>query len=54
MQFITLYHRLKNREGDQLRWGDEIEYTIVKFDHENRKVSEECVQKWGLDEDWCA
>jgi len=37
-QFITLYHRLKNREGDQLRWGDEIEYTIVKFDHEQKKV----------------
>ncbi|CAD5217058.1 unnamed protein product [Bursaphelenchus xylophilus] len=37
-QFITLYHRLKDREGDQLRWGDEIEYTIVKFDHENKKV----------------
>ncbi|GMT13059.1 hypothetical protein PFISCL1PPCAC_4356, partial [Pristionchus fissidentatus] len=37
-QFINLYHRLKGREGDQLRWGDEIEYTIVKFDHENKKV----------------
>ncbi|MFH4976819.1 hypothetical protein AB6A40_003528 [Gnathostoma spinigerum] len=38
IQFIELYHRLKNREGDQLRWGDEIEYTVVKFDHENKKV----------------
>ncbi|KAI6180554.1 Glutamate--cysteine ligase [Aphelenchoides besseyi] len=37
-QFIALYHRLKNRENDQLRWGDEIEYTIVKFDHEEKKV----------------
>ncbi|KAI6242247.1 Glutamate--cysteine ligase [Aphelenchoides fujianensis] len=37
-QFIALYHRLKNRENDQLRWGDEIEYTIVKFDHEKKKV----------------
>ncbi|CAD5212834.1 unnamed protein product [Bursaphelenchus okinawaensis] len=37
-QFITLYHRLKDREGDQLRWGDEVEYTIVKFDHDNKKV----------------
>lgn len=37
-QFIALYHRLKSREGDQLRWGDEIEYTIVKFDHAGKKV----------------
>ncbi|CAJ0585924.1 unnamed protein product, partial [Mesorhabditis spiculigera] len=37
-QFINLYHRLKARSGDQLKWGDEIEYTIVKFDHEGKKV----------------
>jgi glutamate--cysteine ligase catalytic subunit len=37
-QFINLYHRLKDRQGDQLKWGDEVEYTIVKFDHENKKV----------------
>lgn len=38
LQFVELYHRLKGREGDQLRWGDEIEYTIVRFDHEAKKV----------------
>ena len=38
-QFVALYYRLKDRERDQLRWGDEIEYTIVKFDDERRKVS---------------
>uniref|UniRef100_A0A915D7R7 Glutamate--cysteine ligase n=1 Tax=Ditylenchus dipsaci TaxID=166011 RepID=A0A915D7R7_9BILA len=37
-QFIVLYHRLKSRKPDHLRWGDEIEYTIVKFDHEHNKV----------------
>uniref|UniRef100_F1KXP2 Glutamate--cysteine ligase n=1 Tax=Ascaris suum TaxID=6253 RepID=F1KXP2_ASCSU len=37
-QFIELYHRLKSRDCDQLRWGDEIEYTVVKFDHEAKKV----------------
>ncbi|CAI5442367.1 unnamed protein product [Caenorhabditis angaria] len=41
-QFINLYHRLRNRQGDQLRWGDEIEYTLVKFDHENKKVTVAC------------
>ncbi|PAV67901.1 hypothetical protein WR25_24148 isoform B [Diploscapter pachys] len=41
-QFINMYHRLKARHGDQLKWGDEIEYTIVKFDHENKKVRVSC------------
>ncbi|KAI1725863.1 glutamate-cysteine ligase domain-containing protein [Ditylenchus destructor] len=37
-QFITLYHRLKGRNDDKFLWGDEIEYTIVTFDHPNKKV----------------
>uniref|UniRef100_A0A0K0EM21 Glutamate--cysteine ligase n=1 Tax=Strongyloides stercoralis TaxID=6248 RepID=A0A0K0EM21_STRER len=37
-QFINLYNRLKNRQGDQLKWGDEIEYTIIQFDHQNKRV----------------
>ncbi|RZF37755.1 hypothetical protein LSTR_LSTR011975 [Laodelphax striatellus] len=36
IQFINLYHRLKNREGDVLKWGDEVEYIIVTFDHEKK------------------
>ncbi|XP_039301030.1 glutamate--cysteine ligase-like, partial [Nilaparvata lugens] len=36
LQFINLYHRLKNREGDVLKWGDEVEYIIVSFDHEKK------------------
>lgn len=59
-QFINLYARLKDRQGDVLKWGDEvytyafslfgviftlfnffllqIEYMIVKFDHDNKKA----------------
>ncbi|KAK3929047.1 Glutamate--cysteine ligase catalytic subunit [Frankliniella fusca] len=35
-QFINLYHRLKTRTGDVLKWGDEVEYIIVKFDHDKK------------------
>lgn len=31
-QFVNLYNRLKDRHGDVLRWGDEVEYMIVKMD----------------------
>jgi len=34
-----LHQQLKNRERDQLRWGDEIEYVLVHFDREKKKVS---------------
>lgn len=37
-QFINLYHRLKYRQGDVLKWGDEVEYIIVKFDDSKKKV----------------
>ncbi|XP_013104793.2 glutamate--cysteine ligase [Stomoxys calcitrans] len=37
-QFINLYHQLKDRQGDVLKWGDEVEYVIVKFD-DNGKVA---------------
>ncbi|XP_062138102.1 glutamate--cysteine ligase [Drosophila sulfurigaster albostrigata] len=35
-QFVNLYHRLKDRQGDILKWGDEVEYIIVKFDDEHK------------------
>lgn len=35
-QFINLYHRVLDRKGDVLKWGDEIEYIIVRFDHINK------------------
>lgn len=41
IQFINLYNRLRDREGDILKWGDEVEYIIVKFfdDKKEAKVS---------------
>ncbi|XP_028130655.1 glutamate--cysteine ligase [Diabrotica virgifera virgifera] len=40
-QFINLYKKLRDREGDILKWGDEVEYIIVKFfdDKKEAKVS---------------
>ncbi|XP_050432479.1 glutamate--cysteine ligase catalytic subunit [Adelges cooleyi] len=35
-QFVNLYHQLMDRKGDILKWGDEVEYIIVKFDHVNK------------------
>lgn len=37
-QFINLYHRLKHREGDILKWGDEVEYIIVDFDKDQQRA----------------
>ncbi|XP_072394245.1 glutamate--cysteine ligase [Diabrotica undecimpunctata] len=41
IQFINLYKKLRDREGDILKWGDEVEYIIVKFfdDKKEAKVS---------------
>ena len=35
-QFVNLYNRLKTRHGDVLKWGDEVEYLILKMDREKR------------------
>lgn len=35
-QFINLYARLRDRQGDMLKWGDEVEYIIVRFDDEQK------------------
>ncbi|XP_069462231.1 glutamate--cysteine ligase catalytic subunit [Ambystoma mexicanum] len=37
-QFLHIYHRVKERQRDVLKWGDEVEYMLVAFDHENKKV----------------
>jgi len=37
-QFIKIYHELKDRKNDCLKWGDEVEYMIVKFNDEEKKV----------------
>ncbi|CAB0033817.1 unnamed protein product [Trichogramma brassicae] len=41
VQFINLYNRLRDRQGDMLKWGDEVEYILVKFNDEEKtaKVS---------------
>lgn len=35
-QFLHIYHRVKDIQGDVLKWGDELEYGIFKLDHESR------------------
>ncbi|RDD36149.1 Glutamate--cysteine ligase catalytic subunit [Trichoplax sp. H2] len=48
-QFISLYHRLSNRPNDILKWGDELEYMVVKFDHENKTARLYCEVDQYLD-----
>ncbi len=36
-QFINIYNLVKERKHDCLKWGDEIEFSLVKFDHKNKK-----------------
>nr|XP_030123210.3 glutamate--cysteine ligase catalytic subunit isoform X3 [Taeniopygia guttata] len=38
LQFLHIYRALRDRHKDVLKWGDEVEYMLVKFDHENKKV----------------
>ena len=35
-QFIHLYRKLEQRQGDVLKWGDEVEYVLVKMDKEKK------------------
>jgi glutamate--cysteine ligase catalytic subunit len=37
-QFISTYHRVRDLKGDELLWGDEIEYGVFHLDHEQKKV----------------
>ncbi|XP_060046018.1 glutamate--cysteine ligase catalytic subunit isoform X2 [Erinaceus europaeus] len=38
LQFLHIYHAVKDRHKDVLKWGDEVEYMLVSFDHEHKKV----------------
>lgn len=38
IQFINLYKKLRDREGDVLKWGDEVEYILVKFFHDKKEA----------------
>ena len=37
-QFISTYKRVKDLKGDELLWGDEVEYGIFVLDEENKKI----------------
>ena len=37
-QFISTYNRVKDLRGDELLWGDEIEYGVFHIDPESKKV----------------
>ena len=37
-QFISTYNRVKDLQGDELLWGDEIEYGVFILDHEQKKA----------------
>ena len=38
IQFINLYGKLKDRQRDVLKWGDEIEYMFIYLDHETKSA----------------
>jgi len=38
VQFLNIYKNLKNRRNDGLKWGDEVEFNVIKFDHEKKRV----------------
>ncbi|KAI0730334.1 glutamate-cysteine ligase catalytic subunit [Fomitopsis betulina] len=37
-QFLNIWDRTKDRCGDELLWGDEIEYFVVSFDKEGKNA----------------
>eukprot|EP00537_Pseudo-nitzschia_pungens_P003289 CAMPEP_0172363024 /NCGR_PEP_ID=MMETSP1060-20121228/6497_1 /TAXON_ID=37318 /ORGANISM="Pseudo-nitzschia pungens, Strain cf. cingulata" /LENGTH=923 /DNA_ID=CAMNT_0013085671 /DNA_START=324 /DNA_END=3095 /DNA_ORIENTATION=+ len=37
-QFVSTYNRVKDLKGDELLWGDEIEYGIFQLDPETKKI----------------
>ena len=36
--FLKIYDQYKDHRHDVLKWGDEIEFNLVRFDHRNKKV----------------
>ncbi|KAK8241558.1 glutamate-cysteine ligase-like protein [Phyllosticta capitalensis] len=37
-QLLAIWRRAKAKERDAMLWGDEIEYLVVAYDHQNNKV----------------
>uniref|UniRef100_A0A673ME87 Glutamate--cysteine ligase n=1 Tax=Sinocyclocheilus rhinocerous TaxID=307959 RepID=A0A673ME87_9TELE len=38
LQFLNIYYKVKERQKDVLKWGDEVEYMLVEMDDKNEKV----------------
>ncbi|KAK0086916.1 hypothetical protein PV325_002163 [Microctonus aethiopoides] len=36
LQFINLWKKSKDRKNDEFKWGDELEFMLVKFDDKNK------------------
>mmetsp|Transcript_13467 Transcript_13467/g.19270 ORF Transcript_13467/g.19270 Transcript_13467/m.19270 type:complete len:967 (+) Transcript_13467:80-2980(+) len=49
-QFISTYNRVKDLKGDELLWGDEIEYGIFELDRQNKKIRLSLRAKEVMDE----
>ncbi|KAJ1902329.1 glutamate--cysteine ligase [Kickxella alabastrina] len=37
-QFLHIWRNMKDRQKDNLLWGDEIEYILISLDHKNRRA----------------
>ncbi|GAA5878137.1 hypothetical protein JCM8547_005637 [Rhodosporidiobolus lusitaniae] len=37
-QLLNIYHRLKDRTGDRLLWGDEVEYMVISYDDASKNA----------------
>ncbi|CAI5702390.1 hypothetical protein KXD40_005246 [Peronospora effusa] len=37
-QFLHTYNRVKNIEGDELKWGDELEYGVFQMDNTSKRA----------------
>uniref|UniRef100_A0A8D0C673 Glutamate--cysteine ligase n=1 Tax=Salvator merianae TaxID=96440 RepID=A0A8D0C673_SALMN len=38
LQFLNVYRAVRDRHKDVLKWGDEVEYMLVAFDHKNKRA----------------
>ncbi|KIM83246.1 hypothetical protein PILCRDRAFT_819487 [Piloderma croceum F 1598] len=37
-QFLRIWSNLKDRQGDELLWGDEVEYMVISLDNEEKNA----------------
>ncbi|KIN95049.1 hypothetical protein M404DRAFT_60567, partial [Pisolithus tinctorius Marx 270] len=50
IQFIHTWHRVKDRTGDELLWGDEVECMVVVVDDEKKEAKVSLRQAETLEE----